>query len=153
MYHYLHALDTMRLVISNDGWAMTETDICAIHNCMHGQENEVQKYEYFKETLSSRENLVKHPSTAWSIFAKAFDYQDQSGWGYTSVGSADDFVSDYGRIMGAVYSSKGLWSYCYTQITDVEQEINDLLTYDRHPKCDLSKIKKINDAFHVMSVV
>jgi hypothetical protein len=34
---------------------------------------------------------------------------------------------------------------CYTQLTDVEQEVNGLLTYDRKPKFDVNKIKALND--------
>ena len=34
---------------------------------------------------------------------------------------------------------------CYTQITDVEQEINGLMTYDRKPKYDVKKIREMND--------
>jgi hypothetical protein len=33
---------------------------------------------------------------------------------------------------------------CYTQLTDVEQEINGLLTYDRQPKADLDALARIN---------
>lgn len=169
IYHYLHSIDKSRLVISNDGWAATETDIVAIHNYMHGQKDEKAKYAYYKETLSSRENLLSRPSTAWPIFADGFSYQNQpilltefggiayevsnqEGWGYTKVNSEAEFLEDYERIMAALYASKGLWGYCYTQITDVEQEINGLLTYDRKAKCDLSKIKEINDRFHVPNV-
>lgn len=169
IYHYLHAIDKSRLVISNDGWAATETDIVAIHNYMHGQKDEKAKYDYYKETLSSREKLVSRPSTAWPIFAEGFSYQgqpilltefggiayevsEQEGWGYTKVNSEAEFLEDYERVMEALYASKGLWGYCYTQITDVEQEINGLLTYDRKAKCDLSKIKEINDRYHVPNV-
>lgn len=35
--------------------------------------------------------------------------------------------------------------YCYTQLTDVEQEINGLLTYDRVPKLPLELIRAINE--------
>ena len=51
--------------------------------------------------------------------------------------------------MDAVYASKVLWGFCYTQLMDVEQETNGLLTYDRKPKLTLEKIKKINDGYHV----
>ena len=169
MYNYIHSLDTTRLVISNDGWAATETDIVAIHNYQHGHENEEKKSNYFKESISTREKLLKNISTPWPNFANGFTYKNQPilltefggigfdvsgqpGWGYTSVKNASEFVNDYKRIMDAVYSSTGLWGYCYTQITDVEQEINGLLTYDRKPKCDLTKIREINDGFHVFSV-
>lgn len=169
MYHFLHALDKTRLVISNDGWAMTETDICAIHNYAHGQKEETEKYDYFKETLRTRENLIKRLSTPWPIFANGFSYQEQPilltefggigfdvsgqpGWGYTSVDNEVEFLKDYQRVLSAVYASVGLWGYCYTQLTDVEQEINGLLTYDRQPKVDLAAIKAINDQFHVSQV-
>ena len=33
--------------------------------------------------------------------------------------------------------------YCYTQLTDVEQEVNGLLYADRTPKADLKRLKKI----------
>lgn len=166
MYHYLHAIDPTRLVISNDGWAMTETDICAIHNYAHGQEDEKQKYQYFVENLKTKENILGAPSTCWNIYADGFenrgepvmltefggigfDVSGQPGWGYTSVENKEDYIKDYQRIMDAVYASEILWGYCYTQLTDVEQEINGIVTYDRQPKCDLSIIKKINDSYHV----
>ncbi len=34
--------------------------------------------------------------------------------------------------------------FCYTQLTDVEQEVNGLLTYHRKPKFDLAAIHAIN---------
>ena len=169
MYHFLHSIDKTRLVISNDGWAMTETDIIAIHNYAHGFEEEVKKYEYFKETLRTRDNLINRPSTPWPILANGFEYKNQPilltefggigfdvsgqpGWGYTSVSNEAEFVKDYNRVLQALYASSGLFGYCYTQLTDVEQEINGLLTYDRQPKCDLAEIKKINDSHHVTVV-
>lgn len=165
LYHYLHALDKTRLVISNDGWEMTETDICAIHNYMHGQKEEKEKYNKYKMTLSTKENLLRCPSTSWDIYAKGFvnhgepilltefggigfDVSGESGWGYTSVSNEEEFLDDYNRIMEAVYASDGLWGYCYTQLSDVEQEINGILTYNRKPKCNLSKIREINDRYH-----
>ncbi len=170
LYHYLHSLDTTRLVISNDGWAMTETDICAIHHYGHGEEKEEDKYQDFVTTLSTREDLLNRPSTPWPIFANGFVYQGQpilltefggigfdfsgqKGWGYTSLKNEVDFIKNYRRIINAVYRSKGLWGFCYTQLTDVEQEINGLLTYDRQPKCDLKEIKKINDSFRTPYLV
>jgi len=34
----------------------------------------------------------------------------------------------------------------YTQFTDVEQEVNGLMTYDRKPKFDVAKVKALNDS-------
>ena len=33
---------------------------------------------------------------------------------------------------------------CYTQLTDVEQEVNGLLTFDRKPKFDSKVLREIN---------
>ncbi|MBC2305619.1 glycoside hydrolase family 2 protein [Listeria booriae] len=164
MYHLIHSLDKSRLVISNDGWEMTETDICAVHNYSHGREDEPEKYADFSATIHTQEAILKSQSTLRAIYAAGFEHQntpilltefggvgyqtgEQTGWGYTSVKNAEEFVADYARIMDAVYSSKALHGYCYTQLTDVEVEINGLLTYDREPKCELSKIRAINDQY------
>ena len=37
---------------------------------------------------------------------------------------------------------------CYTQLTDVEQEINGLMTYDRKLKFPVEKLKELNDLLH-----
>ena len=65
-------------------------------------------------------------------------------WGYTSA-SKTDFLEEYGRIVGAIYDSELLGGFCYTQLTDVEQETNGLLTYDHEYKFDPEEIRKIND--------
>lgn len=162
MYHMLHAIDPTRLVISNDGWEATETDICAVHNYMHGQKEETEKYAEFKKTLFTKESMIERPSTCWSIYANGFSNQGEpvmltefggicfmpeagEGWGYTMVQNEADFLEDYKRVMDAVYASEGLNGFCYTQLCDVEQEKNGLLTYDRKQKCSLEKIKKITD--------
>ena len=38
-----------------------------------------------------------------------------------------------------------LVGYCYTQLCDVQQEVNGLLKEDRTPKVPLEEIKKINE--------
>lgn len=169
MYHYLKSLDRTRLVISNDGWALTDTDIVAVHNYAHGEEAEKEKYLYFKDSLSTVEKLITRRSTPWPIFANGFSYENQPilltefggigfdvsgqpGWGYTSVENEEEFLRDYRRVMEAVFASEGLWGYCYTQLSDVEQEINGLLTYEREPKCDLKELAKINNLYHLMAL-
>ena len=39
---------------------------------------------------------------------------------------------------------KRLCMFCYTQLTNVEQEVNGLYTYDRKPKFDPAIIRAIN---------
>ena len=50
------------------------------------------------------------------------------------------------RLEGLVTALRGnpvFAGYCYTQLTDVEQEINGLMTYDRIPKAEPSEFAKI----------
>jgi hypothetical protein len=165
MYHLVHSLDPTRLVISNDGWELTKSDICAVHNYTHGNKDEKAKYEAFKESLATKESILASQPAKRKIYANGFEHQgepiiltefggigfkigEDAGWGYTSVSGAEDFINDYKRIMEAVYGSQALHGFCYTQLTDVEQEINGLLTYNREPKCDLEIIKNINDMWH-----
>lgn len=162
MYYLTHSLDSTRLVISNDGWELTKTDICAVHNYNHGNCNEIEKYEYFKKSLSNKEEILKSKPAGRSIYANgfknegepiiltefggiAYDKSNPDGWGYTVALSEMEFLEDYKRIIDAVYASDIIYGMCYTQLTDVEQEVNGLLTYDRKEKVSLDKIKEINN--------
>ena len=166
LYHLIHSLDKTRLVISNDGWEATKTDICAVHNYIHGEQGNEQQYQDFQEMLKTKEAILNSYPAQRPIYAEGFEHKGepimltefggigfqvaaQEGWGYSSVKNEADFVSEYSRVMKAIYESDIIHGYCYTQLTDVEQEINGLLTYDRKPKCSLAEIKKINDQYHL----
>ncbi|KAF1295125.1 glycoside hydrolase family 2 [Enterococcus sp. JM4C] len=164
IYHLIHSLDTTRLVISNDGWEMTETDICAVHSYVHGNKEEKEKYHHFVESLRTRENVLGSEPNRRKIYCPGFidngapilltefggvSYtKEKEGWGYTNVSSQEEFLADYRRIMEAVYASEVLNGFCYTQLTDVEQEQNGLLTAEREPKCSIGALKEINDLWH-----
>lgn len=166
LYHYLHSVDSTRLVISNDGWEMTETDICAIHNYEHGEENGSKEARKFQEMFASREKLIRHPCGVWDVYAKGFrdkgapvvlsefggigfdiNHNEKKAWGYTNAVSEEQFVEDYQRVLDVVLDSPVLAGFCYTQLTDVEQEVNGLMTYDRKWKCDPERIFAINTQY------
>jgi hypothetical protein len=71
----------------------------------------------------------------------------QAGGGYTGAGTTNDLATIYDSWSdNLVYykSSNGLNAAVYTQITDVENECNGLLTYDRLLKPDLNRINASN---------
>jgi beta-galactosidase/beta-glucuronidase len=169
LFHQIKSLDTTRLVISNDGWSQTETDLCTIHNYAHGKVGEEEQQLEFKKTLSDLSQLLSYCPAGKQIYADGFHWQgepfvlsefggisyqksQQQGWGYTAVHSEEDFLHEYERLLKDIYSSKILWGFCYTQLTDVEQEINGLLTYDRQLKLPLEKIKVINSQYHSSTI-
>ncbi len=172
LYYMAKGMDTTRLVISNDGWEMTESDICAIHSYKHGEKEEEQQHTIFRESLKKVENF--HVIMEKLPFAKGVEYTSQpvvltecggiavktehvpedareaairqhdQEWGYTSI-SEKDFIDEYSRIIGAIYDSNILNGFCYTQLTDVEQETNGLLTSSHEYKFDPAEIKRVNE--------
>lgn len=70
----------------------------------------------------------------------------KESWGYSGVEKTREAA--LARLRGlceAIGRIPALAGLCYTQLTDVEQEVNGLLTYDRKPKFDVKEIKAIND--------
>jgi hypothetical protein len=68
-----------------------------------------------------------------------------NSWGYDGIEPDEETALQ--RIRGLYQAIARLPRFagiCYTQLCDVEQEINGILTYDRQPKFDLDEIKKIN---------
>lgn len=67
---------------------------------------------------------------------------DMRNWGYKNIDQAVDLVSDYSRLVYDLETliAQGASAAIYTQTTDVEGEVNGLITYDR-------KITKIPATF------
>ena len=66
-------------------------------------------------------------------------------WGY---GSAPQTKEEFyqrleGQVRGLMSLNKNMWGWCYTQLTDVEQEQNGIYYYDRGVKYDMERIRKI----------
>lgn len=160
LYHLAHSLDATRLVISNDGWEMTETDICAIHSYSHGNNDNPKQKEIFADCLKSWEGIESGKIVSHLPFARGFCYKGQpviltefggisnssskKGWGYTNTKNEEDFLSEYERITEAIKDSDVICGFCYTQLTDVQQETNGLLDDMHKFKYNPEKIKGIN---------
>ncbi|MGG3468219.1 sugar-binding domain-containing protein [Neobacillus pocheonensis] len=155
MYYLTKSLDSSRLVISNDGWEHAVSDIMTIHD-YEGEK------KVLKERYSKVENTLQFTPADRFLYVPGFHYQgepiiisefggiayqksDWQGWGYTSASNDDDFIERYYNVVSSLLESPLVQGFCYTQITDVEQEINGLLTYDRKPKVDLNLIREINE--------
>lgn len=70
---------------------------------------------------------------------------DNSGWGYgTAPKSEQEFIQRYKGLTTALLKNPDICGFCYTQLYDIEQEINGLYTYERTPKFDVKTFKKIN---------
>jgi len=66
------------------------------------------------------------------------------GWGYgKSPTNSDRFYDRYQGTLDALLDNPNLFGFCYTQLTDIEQERNGLYYYDRTPKFDVKKLHAI----------
>jgi beta-galactosidase/beta-glucuronidase len=155
MYYLTKSLDTTRLVISNDGWEHTKSDLCTIHDYESSK-------EVLKERYSDLDRIMDSMPGYRRIYVPGFKYQGEpiqvsefggiaykksewEGWGYSGATTDEDFADRYCKVVSALLESPLVQGFCYTQLTDVEQEINGLLTYDREPKIDLKIIRSINE--------
>ncbi len=70
---------------------------------------------------------------------------DAQSWGYGEAPqSQEEFLHRLqGQIDVILSLQEHIWGYCYTQLTDVEQERNGIFYYDRTPKFDLKLIYPI----------
>ena len=91
-----------------------------------------------------------HASTA--LIAKYFD-KDNKMFGYKIYGSPQSLANAYRKCYERTIIpqiKKGLSATVYTQLTDVEDELNGILTYDRKvQKIPVSLLKAINERVHL----
>ena len=67
-------------------------------------------------------------------------------FGYGSVRSDDELIDKYEELVSAVLDAPSIAGFCYTQLTDTEQETNGLLRADRTPKIDPELVRAITHA-------
>ena len=73
--------------------------------------------------------------------------ENGDGWGYgASVKTKEEFLVRLEGLTNVLLNNPNICGFCYTQLYDVEQEKNGILTYDRVPKFDKEKIRAIFSA-------
>jgi beta-galactosidase/beta-glucuronidase len=159
LYHLTRSLDATRPVVDNDGWEHTDTtDLFTLHDYARTGELMAAKYERLKTDRSriprnGREALAFGNAyngapllmTEFGGIAYRIDKPSaENEWGYSGIEpTREAFLARLDGLVKALRANPVWGGFCYTQLTDVEQEINGLLTYDRRPKADLEEIRKI----------
>jgi len=162
LYTLTRSLDATRLVIDNDGWEHVNlTDLFAIHDYARTGEMLYQRYKDLgkpgmRVPNNARAALVPGASYNGSpmylsefggiAFIPEGQNVPKESWGYSGVEkTADAALNRLRGLYEAIAKIPAFAGFCYTQLTDVEQEVNGLLTYDRKPKFDARVLKEIND--------
>jgi beta-galactosidase/beta-glucuronidase len=167
-YNLCKALDPTRPVNDSSGHAHWKTDLWTVHNYE-------QDPALLQRQLSDKEDrgAYRNSTQLWPGYggqpylidefggmkwapAEKKDLPEVDGdvskpWGYGRP--PDTLQQYYSRLEGlieAILSQKHISGYCYTQLTDVEQEQNGIYLYSRQDKLDMKKIRSIfsrNPAF------
>jgi len=159
IYHLTKSLDGMRPVIVNDGWEHTISDILTLHDYEEFAEDFLKRYRDNCEGITK--NQIYHNKYR-SAFAEGYVYRGQpiiiseyggaafaggekGSWGYgNAVETVQQLLARIEAITAAIREVPRICGYCYTQITDVQQEINGLMDSERQCKADISAIREIN---------
>lgn len=160
LYHLTKALDPSRPAISNDGWELVESDIWSIHDYAPdgaGLASRLHDAENLEKTLRGmaparrRVILGDRPTGDKPVMLTEFgglSYLPKLGekWhGYSTVNDPKEFEERLRDIFSAIAAMPEIAGYCYTQVTDTEQEVNGLLTEGRAPKLPFETLRDITN--------
>jgi hypothetical protein len=149
LYHLTKSVDPSRLVIGNDGWENTTTDIHGVHDYAptgsslrdrFGDEAAVthalgRGRPGGRRMVLNGERDPRRPVMLTEFGGLSFAPASGEKWfGYSAVADEDELLRRLDELVSAVLDSPVLAGFCYTQLTDTEQERNGLLTADRTPK-------------------
>jgi beta-galactosidase/beta-glucuronidase len=159
IYYLTKAYDKYRPVICNDGWEHTISDIITLHDYVEKGEEFLERYgDYLQEILDNEVFYNLHRSA----FADGYTYKGQplimsefggiafnnrgEGWGYgNKVNSKEDFIKRFDTITTAIKRIDAFCGFCYTQVSDVQQEINGIMDMERNFKVEPEILKEINE--------
>ena len=153
MYYVTKSRDPHKPVSVNDGWEnISETDITTIHDYAYSGDHFPEKYvrsaynDLFihERKLIAFGNEYRNQPVIFSEFGGIAMNKDavDGKWGYNDAAATEqDFYVRYENLMRNV-AKCDFNGFCYTQRTDVQQEVNGLLTEDRREKFDAETIAR-----------
>ena len=156
VYEQTKLLDPTRPCIDTSGGYHVITDIYDTHD--YEQSPEVFRERYnaliekgeFYDRLAPRQQWKGEPlliSEYGGIgFALVGEKDQKKAWCYgNSTQSYEEFYERYRGLTHTLLDNPKIMGFCYTQLTDVEQELNGLFFYDtREPKFDVKVLYEIN---------
>jgi beta-galactosidase/beta-glucuronidase len=153
VYQVTKNMDATRPVIDTSGYVHVITDIFSIHNYI--QDPEAFKKQNERILAGEKQNktwpdyhqyrgepfsVAEYGGIWWNL-----DPNDTKGWGYGErPADENEFIERYRKLTESLLHNPKICAFCYTQLYDIEQEVNGLYTYDRIPKFDPDIFKRIN---------
>ena len=156
VYDVTKALDPTRPCIADSGaYPTTRTDVHDVHDyeqdptLFRSYFAEIDKgilLDHIQRNQPHRQCFKKELPVFVSEYGgiKWVMKEDAAAWGYgKSVTSEEEFFDRLKGLTDALLDNPHIFALCYTQLTDVEQEQNGLLTYDRRFKFEPARYKAI----------
>lgn len=137
-YKRIKELDSTRIVDTTSGW----------HDM--GKSDVISKHIYFTPIRVKRGDrpYVLSEFGGYSMKINGHTFNNKM-FGYKIYNSKESLTNAYSRLYNNVIIPQiksGLCAAVYTQLTDVEDELNGLMTYDREVvKIDVDTLKEINE--------
>lgn len=143
----IKAWDQSRLVISASGWTDRGTgDINDMHSYPGPNMPSVEKD---RAVVLGEYGGLGYP-------VKDHTWKKEDNWGYVNYANEDELITAYSILTQDLFElkDKGLSAAVYTQTTDVEVEVNGLMTYDRKiNKIDPYLLARINQGYFPPKVI
>lgn len=165
MYLYYKKNSIDRFIISNDGWEHEKSDLLTFHNYAGTYEELVNIYKpgFEKVFKGANADTITNYKT---FYVGGFHYENEpvifsefagiafskdlnsENWGYgESVKNEEEFLNKYKNQLKFIKDYDFIRGFCITQFTDTYQEVNGLFTFDRSPKVDIKKLRKMHEEF------
>ncbi len=154
VYRTVKAMDKTRPCIDTSGNFHVETDIFDIHDYEQNPETYKEHFDklftenYLFDRHEHRQHwngepvfLSEYGGIKWSVENK----NKVEGWGYgDGPKTIEEFYERYKGLTETLLDNPKMLGFCYTQLTDIEQEQNGIYNYDRSEKFDSEILYKIN---------
>jgi beta-galactosidase/beta-glucuronidase len=150
LHRLTKTLDPTRPAVSNDGWEHATTDLCTLHD--YGSPTELAtRYRTVDSALDPRARprpayLPGYSHLGEPIIVSEFGgmaLAGSGGFGWSEAKGPGALLETYRELVQALMAPGPVEGFCYTQLTDVEQERNGLLTFNREPKIDPALLRPI----------
>ena len=158
LYDMTKMIDGTRPVNDASGDSHIKTDIWSVHNYCRTPEEfsrdfalEPGKEPYRNMRGDQWQWLAKYEGQPYMLdewgglgYVVPEKRHGNDTWGYGGmIKDAEEFYNILRKEMESIKALKHITGFCYTQITDVEQEQNGIYNYDRSPKFDTQRLKEI----------
>ncbi len=150
VYLATKAFDQTRPCIDTSGNYHVMTDVFDLHDYDSSGSAIRERYAELKEKgilvdkFDDRQQYDGKKPVFISEYGGIGFMLDNNGWGYGNIPTTkEEFMARLKDVTDAILDNEALCGFCYTQLTDVEQECNGLYTYSRQSKFDTDEIASI----------